>query len=176
MVDVQNHPSGIESIEREILRIPAEVYPYSAGIKGGLLGGLAMIPVALIYGMISGHGIWYPVNLIAATFIPAWQHANLALLAQFSPSGLLIGLLTHLVMSVLLGFLFAVMMPALPRTPLFWAFVIGPCLWAGALYAGLPLFNPIMAQYVDLPSFAIANIVYSLVLGLSVARTRKIRA
>jgi hypothetical protein len=160
--------------DTSLVRIPAEIYPYSAGIKGGLLGGLAMIPMALAYGVISGRGIWYPVNLIAATFLPAWQHASPALLAQFHLDGLLIGLATHLVMSVVLGFIFAVMMPALPRTPLFWAFVIGPLLWGGAVYAGLPLFNPVMAHYIDLPSFALANIVYSLVLGLWMARTPKI--
>src|SRR5512142_416707 len=106
--------------------IPAVIYPYIAGIQGGLLGGLAMIPVALIFGLISGDGIWYPVNLIAATFIRSWQHATESQLSQFSIDGLLVGLATHLAMSVLLGFIFAVMMPALPRTPLFWAFVIAP--------------------------------------------------
>jgi hypothetical protein len=154
-------------------RIPATVYPYSAGVIGGLLGGLAMIPVALVYGMLSGRGIWYPVNLIAATLLPQWQQASPAQLAQFRPEGLLIGLLIHLAMSVALGFTFAIMLPALPWTPIFWAFAVGPILWAGAVFAGLPLLNPIMARYIDLPSFAVANIIYSLVLGLWVARTPK---
>lgn len=157
-------------------RIPATIYPYSAGITGGLLGGLAMIPVALIYGLISGHGSWYTVNLIAATVIRSWQHATQAQMSQFHPDGLVIGLAIHLLTALLLGFLFAVMMPALPRTPIFWAFIIGPCLWAGAAFAGLPLFNPVMAEYVDPFSFGLANIVYSLVLGLYVARTPKISA
>lgn len=157
-------------------RIPATIYPYSAGISGGLKGGLAMIPVALAYGLLSGSGIWFPVNLIAATFIPAWQHASLAQLEQPSLFGLLLGLAVHLMMSVALGLIFAVMLPALPKTPIFWAFVIGPCLWGGAVYAGLPLFNPVMAKVIDLPSFALANIIYSLVLGLSMAGAPKIQA
>lgn len=160
--------------EREEVRVPAEIYPYSAGVIGGLLGGLAMIPVALVYGLLSGRGIWYPVNLIAATFIPAWQQASVAQLMQFHLNGLITGLATHIFMSLLLGLIFAIIMPGLPKNPIFWAFVIGPILWGGAVYAGLPLLNPIMARYIDLPSFAIANIIYSLVLGLWVARTPRV--
>jgi hypothetical protein len=58
----------------------------------------------------------------------------------------------------------------------FWAFAVGPILWAGAIFAGLPLLNPVMAKNIDLLSFAIANIIYSLVLGLWVIRTPKIEA
>ncbi len=161
-------------VDHDVRHIPEAIYPYSSGVRGGLLGGLAMIPVALIYGLISGRGIWYPVNLIAATLILAWQQTTVAQLVQFYWNGLIVGMLIHLCMSVLLGLIFAIMMPALPRSPIFWAFVIGPVLWAGAVYAGLPLLNPIMAQYIDLPSFAIANIAYSLVLGIVVTRTQKV--
>jgi hypothetical protein len=164
----------IQNTESGEVRVPAAIYPYSAGVKGGLLGGLAMVPVAFAYGLLSGHGIWYPVNLVAATFVPSWQRATAAQMEQFHPEGLVIGLLTHIVMSILLGLIFAIIMPGLPKTPVFWAFVVGPILWGGAIYAGLPLLNPIMAHYIDLPSFAIANIVYSLVLGLWVARTPKV--
>jgi hypothetical protein len=158
----------------KVVPVPAMIYPYSAGVKGGILGGLAMIPIAVVYGLVGGMGIWYPVNLVAAVVIRSWQNASAVQMAQFHPEGLVLGLLIHLAMSVLLGFLFAVMMPALPKTPIFWAFVVGPVLWGGAIFAGLPLLNPVMAEYIDLPSFAIANIVYSLVLGLWIARTPKV--
>src|ERR1041385_8322027 len=47
-------------------RLPLEIYPYTAGVRGGLVGGVAMAVVAILYGLI-GHGsIWYPVNLLAA--------------------------------------------------------------------------------------------------------------
>jgi hypothetical protein len=173
MVDSSEHP---EREDLRIVRVPAEVYPYSAGLVGGLLGGLAMIPVALAYGLVSGHGIWYPVNLIAATLYPSWQQASPAQLALFRPDGLLVGLLIHLLVALLLGLIFAVMLPALPRNPVFWALAVGPVLWAAATYAWLPLLNPVMARYIDLPSFAIANIIYSLVLGFWVIRTPKIAA
>src|SRR6266478_9211432 len=52
-------------------RLPIEIYPISAGVKGGLAGSVAMAVLALIYGIISGHGIWYPINLLSAGFFPA---------------------------------------------------------------------------------------------------------
>ena len=49
-------------------RLPLEIYPISAGVKGGLAGSVAMALLAVMYGVISGHGIWYPINLLAAGF------------------------------------------------------------------------------------------------------------
>ncbi len=178
MID-KNRPSTTAvriSENSSALRVPAMVYPYKAGIYGGLLGGLPMIPVALAYGVMSGHGIWYPVNLVAATLIRSWQQATPEQLAQFSIVGLLVGLAIHLAMSAGLGLIFAILLPTLPGQPLYWAFLVGPILWFGAVYAGLPVLNPVMARYIDLPSFALANILYSLVLGVWVARTPKIPA
>ncbi len=171
--DLEN---SLERAELEPIRVPAMVYPYSVGVVGGLLGGLAMVPVALAYGLISGRGVWYPVNLIAATLVRSWQHVSPDQLMAFSFAGLAAGLLIHLFMSVGLGLVFAGLLPTLPGSPVIWAFVVGPILWAGAVFAGLPLLNPVMASYVDWPSFALANLVYSLVLGLMVKRTEKIPA
>ena len=166
-----SHP---DSAAESTLRVPTHVYPYSAGIYGGIAGGLGMTLVGLAYGLLSSHGIWYPVNLIAATVIRSWQVASQVQLERFSWLGLGVGLAIHLVMSTGLGLLFAMLLPALPGRPLVWAFVVGPILWAGAVYAGLPLLNPIMARLVDGLSFAVANIVYSLILGLWITRTPKI--
>jgi len=167
-------PTDPES--ERISQVPALVYPYLAGVKGGLAGGVGMIVVGLTYGMLTSHGIWYPVNLIAATVIRSWQNASPAQLEHLSWPGLVAGLAIHLAMSTGLGLLFAILLPTLPGKPIVWAFAIGPLLWAGAVYAGLPLLNPAMARLVDLPSFAAANIVYSLILGLVIAHTPRISA
>src|SRR5437868_4501223 len=39
-------------------RLPEAVHPLSAGVKGGIIGGLVMPLPALLYGLVSGHGIW----------------------------------------------------------------------------------------------------------------------
>ena len=48
--------------------LPLETYPVSAGVKGGLAGGVAMAVLACLYGIIKQGSIWYPINLLAATF------------------------------------------------------------------------------------------------------------
>lgn len=172
--EVVPRPGQID--EHGSVGVPAMVYPYSAGIVGGLLGGLAMVVVALIYGFLSGKGPWYPVNLIGATLLRNLQNAPPEVFQQFNLAALISGLGIHLVISVTLGLLFALVLPTLPGTPYLWAIIVGPLLWLSATLVALPLLNPVMQTYVDWPSFAIAHIAYSLVLGWWVARTPKVPA
>ena len=39
-------------------RLPLEIYPISAGLKGGLAGGVAMAELAVLYGLLSHQSIW----------------------------------------------------------------------------------------------------------------------
>jgi hypothetical protein len=71
---------------REELRrafLPLEIYPISAGVKGGLAGSVAMAVLAMLYGLVSQHSIWYPINLLAAGFLPASMTETTAQLAAF---------------------------------------------------------------------------------------------
>ncbi len=52
------------------VRLPEVVHPISAGVKGGIIGGLVMPLRAFLYGLSTGHGIWYPVNLLAGMVLP----------------------------------------------------------------------------------------------------------
>jgi hypothetical protein len=47
-------------------RLPIEIYPVSAGIKGGLAGSVAMAVLASLYGVLTHGSIWYPINLLAS--------------------------------------------------------------------------------------------------------------
>ena len=173
---MQNIVHSVAESIREDSRggVSAHVFPLEAGITGGALGGAAMVLVAILYGLLSGNGIWYPVNLIAATAIRQWQTAPVETFMQFNPTGLIFGAAIHIIASVIIGALFAMLLPTLPGRPLVWAFVVGPVLWFGAIFAALPLINPVMARYVDLTSFLCAHLVYSLVLGLWLERAPRI--
>jgi len=50
------------------VRIPAEIHPYAAGLKGGIVGGMAMAIVAVAYGIVAYGSPWYPINLLASAF------------------------------------------------------------------------------------------------------------
>ena len=73
------------------VRIPAEIHPYSSGIKGGILGGIAMAVVACVYGVIAHRSIWYPINLLAAAAVPSLAQADLAQLTAFNGTGFIVG-------------------------------------------------------------------------------------
>src|SRR5260370_5460693 len=47
--------------------LPLHTHPISAGVKGGLAGGVAMAVLACAYGLLRAHSIWYPINLLAAS-------------------------------------------------------------------------------------------------------------
>ena len=51
-------------------RLPLEIYPYSAGIKGGIAGGFVMAALATIHGIVLHGSPWYTINLLAAA---GWQ-------------------------------------------------------------------------------------------------------
>src|SRR5262245_17192534 len=46
--------------------LPVHTYPISAGVKGGLVGSVAMAVLACGYGLLKAGSIWYPINLLAA--------------------------------------------------------------------------------------------------------------
>ena len=95
--------------------LPLEIHPISAGIKGGLAGSVAMAVLAMIYGLSSGNGIWYPINLLAAGFLASTRTETTAQLAAFQMDVLLIAIPIHLVTSLLVGLLYGAMLPMLPR-------------------------------------------------------------
>ena len=154
---------------------PEWVYPYSAGVIGGLIGGMGVALVGAGYGLISGVGIWLPVNLVAAAVLRQLQQQSLGEIARFDPLALGIGLMLHAGVSVGLGEMFSFLLPALPGRPLFWGPVIGPLLWVGASVAALPVINPVMSSNLEIVSFAIANVSYGLLLGWWIDRTPMVR-
>lgn len=156
--------------------VPARVYPYTAGIVGGLLGGLVMAIPAAAYGLVSGYELWLPFNLAAGVFMTNLQSITPRQPVVFDPFAFGVGLSIHLTLAMLLGLLFTMLLPTLPGRPVLWSLVIGPLLWSAVMLVVLPSFNPVMAQWLDWPSFVVANLAYALVLGLWIAATPKVSA
>src|SRR6516165_11384711 len=105
-----------EKVQRAWL--PLRVYPISAGVKGGLAGGVAMALLAMLYGVISHHSIWYPINLIAGSLYAAPSIPSMDALVQFNAGWLLFAFAMHVTMCLLAGLLYGAMLPMLPRRPI----------------------------------------------------------
>lgn len=158
------------------MHLPEMVHPYSAGLRGGVMGGIVMALVALTYGLLNRRGIWYPINLLAALVLPGFDKPDLQQLEAFSIGGLVAGTLIHASISLMVGLLFGVLLPTLPRSPIFWGGVVGPILWSGAIYSLLGLLNPVMNEEIDWPWFIASQFAFGLTAGIVVVRTKKVPA
>ena len=156
-------------------RIPVEIYPYSAGIKGGLAGGVAMAVLACIYGLLSQHSIWYPINLLASIVYAQSMQLSMAHLTGFHPALVVVATLIHIVASVLVGLLYGVMLPMFPRRPILLGGFIAPLMWTGLLYTSLGVINPLMDKLIDWKWFVASQIGFGIVAGLVVVRQQRIR-
>ncbi|HEV8148005.1 MAG TPA: hypothetical protein VGP79_16565 [Bryobacteraceae bacterium] len=156
------------------VHIPAEIHPYSAGLKGGLAGGVAMAVVATVFGLISQGSIWYPINLLAAGVMPSLSNATTEQLKEFNSTALMAGLAMHAVVSPLVGILYAVLLPMFPRRFGIWSGLIVPVLWSGLIAAALEIINPAMNARIDWRWFVASQIAFGLAAAYVVARTARI--
>jgi len=175
---------GVTTMRREVARIeiahelrrawlPVEIHPISAGIKGGLAGSVAMAVVAMLYGILSRTGIWYPINLLAAGFFPATT--NTAEIAAFHLRALLIAIPIHLITSLLVGLLYGAMLPMLPRRPILLGGFIAPILWSGLIHSILGIVNPVLNQRIDWLWFVASQVSFGIVAGIIVSWQGRIR-
>jgi hypothetical protein len=146
------------------LRLPQEVHPISAGLKGGLAGGVAMAVPALVWGLLSGHGLWYPVNLLAGIVLPGVERMTVPELERFSALLLVVSLMIHVVMSGVVGLIFGVLLPTLPAIPrpIAWGGLLMPILWTGASYVAMYVVNPALPGKVSWPWFLLSQLVFGI--------------
>jgi len=154
--------------------LPLKIYPISAGVKGGLAGGVAMALLAMLYGLIFFHSIWYPINLIAGSLYAAPAIPPLEALMHFHFGWFLFALAMHLTMCLLVGLLYGAMLPMLPTRPIILGGVVGPLLWTGLVYHVLGFVNPLLDEKINWFWFAASQIAFGVVAGLVVVRHNKV--
>ena len=165
---------GVEG-ELHRARLPVEIYPVSAGVKGGLAGSVAMAALAMLYGLVSGNGIWYPVNLLAAGFFPAATTATTAEIGTFHLKVFLIAVSVHLITSLFVGLLYGAILPMVPRRPILLGGFVAPILWSGLIHSILGIVNPVLNRRIDWFWFVLSQVGFGIVAGIVVYRQEPVR-
>jgi hypothetical protein len=167
--------AAVEWMTQELrrARLPLEIYPISAGVKGGVAGGVAMAFLALLYGIISRRGMWYAINVLAGGFFPG-RHV-LEQIGAFQWDSLLIGSVVHLLISLLIGLLYGAMLPMFPRRPVLMGGLIAPVLWSGLVHTFVELMDPLLNQRIDWTWFVLSQVGFGIVAGVVVSRQERIR-
>jgi len=156
--------------------LPLEIYPVSAGIRGGLAGSVAMAALACLYGLLKQRSIWYPINLLASTASAHSYHFDIKSLSIFHATSFALAVVIHLLTSVLVGLLYGATLPMFPRRPILLGGVIAPILWTGLLHSILGLTNPLVDARIDWPWFIASQFAFGMVAGIVVARQERLRA
>lgn len=155
--------------------LPVESYPIASGLKGGIAGGIAMIIPALLYGIISQHSIWYPINLLGGAGVAHWTNATTADMAAFHWNWLLIATVIHAATSLLVGLLYGALLPMWPNRPILLGGIVAPLVWTGVLHSSLGVINPAFNARIHWGWFALSQIFFGVVAGIVVTRTGRIR-
>ncbi len=174
IVTTRTRVARIEMSDIHRARLPLETYSLFSGVKGGMAGGIAMIFPAVIYGLISHHSIWYPINLLGGAGIPNFTVSG-ADIARFNLTALLVATVIHAAASILVGLLYAALLPMLPRHPILFGGLIAPLVWTGLLHSILGVINPFFAQRIQWGWFLLSQVAFGLVAGLVVAKEPRVR-
>src|SRR5580704_13451456 len=165
--------AGLQEIPRAWL--PLETYPISAGVKGGLAGAAVMAILAAVYGLLSGNGIWYPMNLLVAGLFPPAAGDSAIQMGTFTLQQFLVAVPLHLMISLLVGLLYGVMLPMAPKRPILLGGLAAPLLWSFLIHGCLAVINPVMNQRIDWLWFVLSQVGFGIVAGIVVARRERIR-
>jgi len=155
-------------------RLPLTIHPYSAGIVGGLLGGVVMALVAVGWSLAMHGSLWYTVNLLAGCMLSDFAEQTTEQLYAFQTAGVIVGVMIQLVMSVSVGLLYGVVMPLLPRFHLFFAAILIPLMWSGLTWSSISVINPALSEHINWLWFVISQIAFGIVAGWWIIRSEKV--
>lgn len=185
LIDVKLRPAPVMVEARSVVRlspgegqhrkmVPETIHPYSSGVWGGLVGGAAMAGLACLYGLVAQHSIWYPVNLLSGVVIPSMGDASLEFLRQFHMGPFLAASAGHITISILVGIVYAVLLPMFPKYAPFWAGILMPLFWSGLVATVLSVINPALNDRISWPWFVACQLGFGLAGGFVIARSTSI--
>jgi hypothetical protein len=150
-------------------RLPAVL----AGLVGGLVGGVVMALPALLWSAASGHGLWYPVNLLAGMILPGPGNLEATELGRFHADWFLAAGALHALLSMFFGILFALVIRRLPTipAPVAWGGLVLPMIWTGVSYGLMGVVNPVLQERVDWAWFIVSQFVFGVAAAVVILRS-----
>jgi uncharacterized membrane protein YagU involved in acid resistance len=164
-------PGSVEHLRAGIpgyrLRLPEDVHPISAGVKGGIAGGVVMPVPALIWGLVSSHhSLWYPINLLAGIVLTSVGSMSDAELEHFQFALFVVAIVIHVILSLVIGLIYGVLLPTLPEVPrpISWGGLLMPIVWTAVSYVAMNIVNPELPGKISWPWFILSQFVYGIVM------------
>lgn len=167
-------PAPAASGARHVL--PLEVHPYRAGVRGGIVGGIAMAVVACGWGLMQHGSVWIPINLLAGIVTPTVEAATVEQLDRFDAGWFMLALLVHVGLSVSAGLLYCVSLPMMPRRPMLFGGLLMPAVMSGLAWGTMGLVNPALEQHVSWAYFVASQVAFGVACGAVVARGTRVAA
>ena len=87
---------------------------------------------------------------------------------------LAVGIVVHGALSILVGLLYAVILPTLPRSPIIWAGLVAPALWTALVWSTLGIVNPVLNQRVEWSWFVASQVAFGLAAGWIISRVQPV--
>lgn len=107
--------------------------------------------------------------------MPSLAQADVAQLRAFNGTAFIMALIIHAMISLLVGLLFAVLLPMLPsRRAAFWGSFMSPLLWTALVWATLRLINPVLNARIDWLWFIASQIAFGMTTGYVIHHTKTV--
>src|SRR5262249_16823334 len=118
----------------------------------------------------------YPINLLAGMVLPGVGRMSVAELEQFHPTLLVVGLVIHVIMSLVIGLIYGVLMPTLPEVPraIAWGGLFMPILWTGVSFLAMQIVNPGLTAKVSWPWFLLSQLVFGITMPAVVLGAKRL--
>ena len=107
--------------------------------------------------------------------MPSLARADLTQLTAFNSGGFVVAVISHGLISILVGLLFSVLLPMLPSRPVaFWGSFLSPILWSGLIWPTLRLIDPALNARIDWIWFIASQIAFGLTTGYVVHHSKMV--
>ena len=100
--------------------------------------------------------------------------ASIEQLRQYNGLAFFAALIGHVTISILVGVLYAVMLPMFPKYAPLWGGIMMPLLWSGLIASTLSILNPAMNERINWVWFVACQLGFGLAGGYVIARSTQI--